>query len=248
MFQGTTVESVPCFSGRGLFFGTSAEGFLLSNWAARCQLWEKTQENPSFTFRLWVTLRELCSPSCADVLGWLCVEMSLTQMSLWPICVFQEVTRKIRRTSRILLNIYYLKAGAGFAGVTCRLGPALLHQSITNKGGCFGSGGWGIKFTWGAAQPRVELPSWWQLRCGNPCYFPVLLLLFPKMAFFPPILSIESVNCVGFWALTQEQLDVGAVVLWCFGSPVCISMFALSFLYNFFVGNIFITNNHKKEQ
>lgn len=65
---------------------------------------------------------------------------------------------------------------------------------------------------------------------------------------FFPILFIESVNSVGFWALTQAQLDLGAAVLWYFGSPVCICMFALSFLYNFFMGSIFITNNHKKEQ
>lgn len=63
-----------------------------------------------------------------------------------------------------------------------------------------------------------------------------------------PTLSIENVNSVGFWALTQEQLDLGAVVLWYFGCPVCICMFPLSFLYSFFVGNIFITNNHEKEQ
>lgn len=51
IFQSTTAKSLSYFSGRGLFFGTSAEGLLPSNWVACCQLWKETQENPSFTFR-----------------------------------------------------------------------------------------------------------------------------------------------------------------------------------------------------
>lgn len=148
---------------------------------------------PSFTFRPgygWpreaFPLLTVLMPRGDSAWRW---GTGLPQTRLYAICIFKKVTRDNSRTPGILLNIYYLKAGAEGARGTGRSGAVLLNQSIMpckSTGGLFWQ--WQLRHhiylaPGEAAWPRAELPSRWQLRCGNSW----VELLFPWcFCFFSP--------------------------------------------------------------
>lgn len=146
IFQSTTLESPLYFSGRGLFFGTCTEGLLTSvtkqhvSWL--CQLW--TYLEPFFYLqpRLWLIWEDFALS--AVLMPWVTLCGDEVPVShRWDFnqsVSSRKLPEKMGEPPKILLNIYYLKAGAKRVGATGRLGAILLNQSIIpckSTGGLF---------------------------------------------------------------------------------------------------------------
>lgn len=161
-------------------------------------LGKKTQENPSFTFRSVYGWHWEKFVPLADVLGWLCMEMRYQPHRDESFCVFQEVTRKISRISRILQSIYCLKAGAEYLQVGSCCAAAVNHTSQIRKVVLVVKAS-NSPCTWGSSMAQVEFPCW----CGNPwagLLFPsaAAFIYFPKLMFFP-------ILCAEVWTLLGSE-------------------------------------------
>lgn len=142
-------------------------------------------------------------------------------------------------TLKLELNVQELPAGWVLLCCTSQ-------SHLTNKEGCFGSGGEGIKFTLHLGEqrgPGLSFPAGGSSGVGIPdlgCYFPVLLLLFPKMDVFPPLVHWKCELCrvlspnpetAGLGSSCAVKLLALLFVFACLLFPFCITFSLGAFLH-----------------
>lgn len=146
IFQSTTLESHPTFQEGAYFLAPVLNDYSPPvteqhvSWL--CQLWTYLEPFIYLQPRLWLIWEDFALP--AVLMPWVTLCGDEVPVShRWDFnqsVSSRKLPEKMGEPPRILLNIYYLKAGAERAGATGRLGAVLLNQSIIpckSTGGLF---------------------------------------------------------------------------------------------------------------